>query len=135
MTAAILRFPPRRASAIFVCEERDGGGWLALAGSHGWLHGSHGDAAADARWLANNHGLPIIVACKQRRRKMPFDDTNRGVLFRAEKEKETDRDYSGSINIDGSEFWLSGLDQNLEERHEIPFARGEAEGRASRRQK
>jgi hypothetical protein len=38
-----------------------------------------------------------------------FDNTNRGVLFReAEKSKDSDRDYSGSINIDGREFWLSG---------------------------
>jgi hypothetical protein len=39
---------------------------------------------------------------------MPFDDTNRGALFREQKEKETDRDYCGTINIDGIEYWLSG---------------------------
>ena len=39
---------------------------------------------------------------------MPFDDSNRGALFREQKEKETDRDYSGTINIDGVEYWLSG---------------------------
>jgi hypothetical protein len=39
---------------------------------------------------------------------MPFDDTNRGALFREQKEKETDRDYSGTINIGGVEYWLSG---------------------------
>ena len=38
-----------------------------------------------------------------------FDDTNRGVLFRDDKKaKPEDRDYSGSINIGGTEFWLSG---------------------------
>jgi uncharacterized protein (DUF736 family) len=38
-----------------------------------------------------------------------FDDTNRGVLFREEKKSEpADRDYSGSINIGGTEYWLSG---------------------------
>jgi len=38
-----------------------------------------------------------------------FDDSNRGVLFREEKKSEpTDRDYSGSINIAGAEYWLSG---------------------------
>ena len=38
-----------------------------------------------------------------------FDDTNRGVLFRDEKKaKPEDRDYSGSINIGGTEYWLSG---------------------------
>jgi hypothetical protein len=41
--------------------------------------------------------------------KQQYDNTNRGVLFReTDKEKETDRDYSGSINVDGREFWLSG---------------------------
>jgi hypothetical protein len=39
---------------------------------------------------------------------MPFEDTNRGALFREEKQKETDRDYAGTINIDGVEYWLSG---------------------------
>jgi len=38
-----------------------------------------------------------------------FDDTNRGVLFRDDKKaKPEDRDYSGSINIGGTEYWLSG---------------------------
>jgi hypothetical protein len=105
MTAAIIRFPPRRAAAIFVCEERDGYGWLALAGAHGWLHGSQSEAAADAVWLSRNHGVPI--RCQQRETQMPFDD-NRGALFREQKEKETDRDYSGTLNIDGVEYWLSG---------------------------
>ena len=39
---------------------------------------------------------------------MPFDDTNRGALFREQKQQETDRDYSGTINIAGVEYWLSG---------------------------
>jgi hypothetical protein len=39
-----------------------------------------------------------------------FDTTNRGVLFseRDKKTKDEDRDYSGSINIEGNEYWLSG---------------------------
>jgi hypothetical protein len=38
-----------------------------------------------------------------------YDNRNRGVLFndRDKKTKDGDRDYSGSINIDGVEFWLS----------------------------
>jgi hypothetical protein len=38
-----------------------------------------------------------------------FDNTNRGVLFneRDKKTKDGDRDYSGKINIEGREFWLS----------------------------
>ena len=40
---------------------------------------------------------------------MEFDNTNKGVLFseRDKKRSEDDRDYSGSINIDGTEYWLS----------------------------
>jgi hypothetical protein len=38
-----------------------------------------------------------------------YDETNRGTLFReVTKEKDADRDYSGSVNANGTEFWLSG---------------------------
>jgi hypothetical protein len=38
-----------------------------------------------------------------------FDNRNRGALFRDDrKQNEGDRDYSGSINVNGEEFWLSG---------------------------
>jgi hypothetical protein len=38
-----------------------------------------------------------------------FDNTNRGVLFNERDKKQTDkdRDYGGSININGTEYWLS----------------------------
>jgi hypothetical protein len=43
------------------------------------------------------------VATKQ------YDNTNSGALFKnTDKEKDGDRDYSGTINIDGVEYWLSG---------------------------
>jgi hypothetical protein len=54
----IIRFPLRRVS-IFIVRERDGDGWLALAGSHGWLFGSYDAAMAEAKWLARNLSLPI----------------------------------------------------------------------------
>ena len=39
---------------------------------------------------------------------MAFDNTNRGALFRDDKKQsDKDRDYSGSINIEGREYWLS----------------------------
>jgi hypothetical protein len=59
MTAVIIRFSLRRVASILVVRERDGAGWLALAGSHGWVFGSRADAVAEARWLARNFGLPI----------------------------------------------------------------------------
>jgi uncharacterized protein (DUF736 family) len=37
-----------------------------------------------------------------------YDNTNRGVLFPNNKEKNTQPDYKGNINVDGTEFWLSG---------------------------
>ena len=59
MTAAVIRFPPRRSAAVFICAERAGDGWLAIAGAHGWLCGSLHEARAAARWLSHNLGLPV----------------------------------------------------------------------------
>ena len=37
-----------------------------------------------------------------------YDDTNRGALFKNErKEAETHADYRGSINVGGTDFWIS----------------------------
>ncbi len=37
-----------------------------------------------------------------------YDNTNRGALFKNDKkEKDSDADYRGNINIDGKEFWLN----------------------------
>jgi hypothetical protein len=40
---------------------------------------------------------------------MEYDNTNRGVLFneRDKKTGDNDRDYGGSININGVDYWLS----------------------------
>jgi hypothetical protein len=38
-----------------------------------------------------------------------FDETNRGAIWKNEK-KTTDKhpDFTGSINVDGHDYWLSG---------------------------
>lgn len=40
---------------------------------------------------------------------MAYDNTNRGVMFKNE-EKNTDRhpDYKGSLDVGGSQYWISG---------------------------
>jgi hypothetical protein len=55
----LIRFPPRRLRAVIICRERDGEGWLTLAGAHGWLFGSLAEARTEAHWLAHNFGLAI----------------------------------------------------------------------------
>jgi hypothetical protein len=38
-----------------------------------------------------------------------FDNANRGALFRNnQKRDDKDRDYAGTLNVDGVEYWLSG---------------------------
>jgi hypothetical protein len=62
MTPAVIRLPPRRFAAIFICAERAGDGWLAICGPHGWLCASLNEARAVARWLSHNLGLPVREA-------------------------------------------------------------------------
>lgn len=59
MSAAVVRFPTRRAVCVWLLRETSSGAWLVLAREHGWLHGDFNSALADARWLAASLGLPI----------------------------------------------------------------------------
>jgi hypothetical protein len=58
VSSILIRFPLRRV-AVLITRERDGGGWLCLAGEHGWLSGSLEAARYEAKWLAKNLAVPI----------------------------------------------------------------------------
>jgi hypothetical protein len=57
MSAHVIRFPARRSAAVWIL--RAEGAWLVVARDHGWVHGDLAAAVEDARWLANNFGLPV----------------------------------------------------------------------------
>jgi len=48
---------------------------------------------------------PASITLRQGKTEMDYDNTNKGALFRND---DKDRDYSGSINVEGTEYWLSG---------------------------
>lgn len=38
---------------------------------------------------------------------MPYDNTNRGALFKNDdKQEDTHADYRGNLNVGGTEYWL-----------------------------
>lgn len=40
---------------------------------------------------------------------MEYDNTNSGIMYRnPRKEQDNHPDFAGTINIDGTEYWLSG---------------------------
>ena len=42
---------------------------------------------------------------------MEYDNTNRGALFRnddKDQNDDKDRDYSGTLDVEGNEYWISG---------------------------
>ncbi len=40
---------------------------------------------------------------------MEYDNTNRGTLYRNEnKQEDKHPDYSGSLNVGGKDYWISG---------------------------
>ena len=61
MSAQIIPFPSKHATCIWIAPESTGA-WLVLARGHAWVHGDYHAAAADARWLGRNLGLPIRSA-------------------------------------------------------------------------
>lgn len=37
-----------------------------------------------------------------------YDNSNSGAIFPEAKKDENDRDFSGSLNVGGTEYWVSG---------------------------
>jgi hypothetical protein len=55
--------------------------------------------------------LPIIWRQQEADMAKEYDNTNKGALFRNDDKREGDekeRDYSGTLNIEGTEYWISG---------------------------
>jgi hypothetical protein len=54
---------------------------------------------------------PASVVLRRGETEMEYDNRNRGALFRNDDKDPNDnqdRDYSGSLDIEGTEYWLSG---------------------------
>jgi hypothetical protein len=60
MNAILLKFPERGPFAVRI--EREGAAWLVVARDHGWLHGSHHEAMADAERIARGFGVVVVHA-------------------------------------------------------------------------
>ena len=77
----------------------------------GWLPQTVLNFITETTWRFGAPTEPIIVRQQHKENAdMAFQQKpNRGSLFKNdEKSKEEDRDYSGSINVEGREYWLSG---------------------------
>jgi len=84
----------------------------AACGAHrGWLSHTMRDFILETVRRFGAPVEPIVVRQHQQENKtMAFQQKlNTGSLFKNhEKESERDRDYSGTINVDGREYWVSG---------------------------
>jgi hypothetical protein len=54
---------------------------------------------------------PASVVLRRGETEMEYDNRNRGALFRNDDKDPNDdkeRDYSGTLDVEGTEYWLSG---------------------------
>jgi hypothetical protein len=72
--------------------------------------GERENFAETARHFGADDGPIILTGAFQEAKAMSFQQReNSGSLFRdTQKAKPNDRDFSGSINVRGEEFWVSG---------------------------
>jgi hypothetical protein len=54
----VLEFPERGPFAVSI--SREDSAWLVVARDHGWLHGSHRQALADAERVARGYGVAVV---------------------------------------------------------------------------
>ena len=64
---SVARFPMRRAACVWLLHAD--AAWLVQAGDHAWAHGDYFAALIDARWLAQNLGLPIRSTVREQLRR------------------------------------------------------------------
>jgi hypothetical protein len=81
----------------------------AACGAHrGWLSHAMNDFILETVRRFGSPVEPIILSQERKEKVMEYDNTNRGAIFRADKVKDTDRDYSGSLDVSGVQHWVSG---------------------------
>jgi len=54
---------------------------------------------------------PASITLRQGKTEMDYDNHNRGALFRnddKDQNDDKDRDYSGTLDVEGTEYWISG---------------------------
>ena len=54
---------------------------------------------------------PVSIILRQGETEMDYDNTNKGALFRNDDKDpndDRDRDYNGTLDVEGTEYWLSG---------------------------
>ena len=55
---------------------------------------------------------------------MNYDNTNRGAIWgNTKKEKDTHADFTGSINVEGVEYWLNGWKRKPDDNPKSPAMR------------
>ena len=55
---------------------------------------------------------------------MTYDNTNRFSLWPNQKEKESDADFTGTVNIEGREYWINGWKRKPDANPKAPSLSG-----------
>jgi hypothetical protein len=98
---------PHTASVLCACGAHRG--WLPRAACEFILATDKSFGAATSEKIIIRGALEHAREKKVMAMRHEYDNTNRGAIFRDDnKSKDTDRDYSGTINVGGSDYWISG---------------------------